>query len=148
LQACRARGVKAIESDIFAHLDGLQDACLGGIFCSHLLEHLVPNDALRLLRECYRVLRPSGSLVLVTPNSLDLRVIMQTFWLDLTHVRLYPGALLQPLLKEIGFAFAEYYDDKYTRYGGRWQQRILDFARRCWLWGLANRGDLIVAARK
>jgi len=43
------------------------------IYASHLLEHLFLADALRLLRECHRVLRPGGTLRLVVP---DLRTIV------------------------------------------------------------------------
>lgn len=46
------------------------------IYASHLLEHLYLDDALRLLRECLRVLRPGGTLRLVVP---DLRAIVREY---------------------------------------------------------------------
>ena len=46
------------------------------IYASHLLEHLFLADALRLLRECLRVLRPGGTLRLVVP---DLRAIVREY---------------------------------------------------------------------
>lgn len=35
---------------------------------SHVLEHLEPDAAARLLRECHRILRPGGILRIVVPN--------------------------------------------------------------------------------
>jgi predicted SAM-dependent methyltransferase len=46
------------------------------IYASHLLEHLFLDDAQRLLRECFRVLRPGGTLRLVVP---DLRAIVREY---------------------------------------------------------------------
>ncbi len=38
------------------------------IYCSHLLEHFGAPQALKLLRECRRTLRPQGGIRLVTPH--------------------------------------------------------------------------------
>jgi predicted SAM-dependent methyltransferase len=46
------------------------------IYASHLLEHLFLEDAQKLLRECFRVLRPGGALRLVVP---DLRAIVREY---------------------------------------------------------------------
>jgi len=37
------------------------------VYCSHVLEHLFPEDAMALLREMRRVLRPDGVIRLATP---------------------------------------------------------------------------------
>ena len=49
------------------------DQSLDAIYSSHLLEHLYFEEAKRLLKECYRVLRPGGVLRIVVP---DLRAIV------------------------------------------------------------------------
>jgi predicted SAM-dependent methyltransferase len=46
------------------------------IYASHLLEHLFLDDALKLLRECFRLLRPGGTFRLVVP---DLRAIVREY---------------------------------------------------------------------
>lgn len=44
------------------------------IYASHLLEHLYLDEGRRLLRECFRTLRPGGVLRMVVP---DLRAAVQ-----------------------------------------------------------------------
>lgn len=52
------------------------DTSVKAIYASHLLEHLYHEDARRLLRECHRVLAPSGILRLVVP---DIRAIISEY---------------------------------------------------------------------
>ncbi len=47
------------------------DATVDVVYTSHLLEHLRPSDLDFVLRECHRVLKPSGVLRVVVP---DLRM--------------------------------------------------------------------------
>src|SRR5215471_3542978 len=54
---CRGKGLSVRQADVFAHLAELNESSLGGIFCSHLIEHFHPPEALRLIRESYRVLK-------------------------------------------------------------------------------------------
>lgn len=42
------------------------------IYCGHLLEHLRPEDGAALLAECYRVLRPGGTLGVVVPDTAEI----------------------------------------------------------------------------
>jgi predicted SAM-dependent methyltransferase len=46
------------------HASGTADA----IYSSHMIEHLVRDDAWTFLRECHRVLKPGGRLRLVVPD--------------------------------------------------------------------------------
>jgi len=148
IEACREKGLTIVDCDLFAHLKSLPDSSLGGIFCSHVVEHLTPAQAIVFLRESARVLRPGGTLVLVTPNSKDLLVVTEGFWLDLTHVRLYPARLLGMLLEQVGFHFVQTLEDKDTRYSDVPYKRIGGFIRRLWFWGLVSRGDVIAVARR
>jgi predicted SAM-dependent methyltransferase len=47
----------------------LPDASSGMIYGEHILEHLCKDDAIRLLRECYRVLEPGGVLRVGVPDA-------------------------------------------------------------------------------
>jgi SAM-dependent methyltransferase len=52
---------------------------------------------------CHKALRRKGVLLVVTPNPTDLCIMSEVFWLDPTHVRPYPGPLLEKMLRAIGF---------------------------------------------
>lgn len=54
----------------------LPDASAAAVFSSHLIEHLHRSEALLLLRECRRVLRPGGICRIVTP---DLSVLIDRY---------------------------------------------------------------------
>jgi len=65
------------------------DASFDGINCSHVIEHLIPNDAYRLLEEMNRVLEVGGTLVISTP------VLWVGFFEDFTHIKpYYPEAIM------------------------------------------------------
>jgi SAM-dependent methyltransferase len=147
-EVCRQKGLNIVEEDLFAHLKRLPASSIGGIFCSHVIEHLEPASAMTLLREAVRVLLPRGTLVIVTPNSKDLMVAMEGFWLDLTHIRFYPARLLSALLEQVGFHSIETREDNDVRHNQVLYKRIGVFIRRLWFWGLINRGDVIAVARR
>lgn len=60
-----ARGV--ISHDLSRGVPLRDDSC-DVVYHSHLLEHLRRSDALFLLRECYRVLKPGGILRVAVPD--------------------------------------------------------------------------------
>jgi len=75
------------------------------ITMSHLIEHV--HDPLSLLRECRRILRPSGRLALVTPNinSAGHRIYGSS-WFHLDpprHLRIFNIGSLTTLLQKAGF---------------------------------------------
>ncbi len=100
--ACRNKGLKVFSEDARTFL-GHSAAKFGGIFCSHVIEHMPYDDAMTFLELCHEALLPGGRLLLIAPNPEDLAVISETFWLDPTHVRPYPRLLLKAMLKAVGF---------------------------------------------
>lgn len=44
------------------------DSCVDGIYCGHTLEHLYPYDAINLLREIFRILKPYCWLRINVPD--------------------------------------------------------------------------------
>lgn len=52
------------------------DGHLRAVYASHVLEHFDPENGLRLLRECHRVLEPGGVARIVVP---DLEAIAKTY---------------------------------------------------------------------
>jgi predicted SAM-dependent methyltransferase len=64
LAAC-APGV--IEHDLRRGLPFADGSC-DAVYHSHVLEHLPPDEAQQLLAECFRVLKPGGTLRIVVPD--------------------------------------------------------------------------------
>lgn len=81
------------------------DAGFDAVVSSHLLEHL--PDPLAHLKECHRILRPGGRLVLTTPNAASLghRMFGQ-HWRGLEpprHLHVFGPASIVRLAGEAGF---------------------------------------------
>lgn len=62
----------------------LPDRSCAAVYHSHVLEHLRRDDALRMMRECFRVLEPGGIVRVATP---DLERICATYLERLTALR-------------------------------------------------------------
>src|SRR5882762_2629679 len=99
----RSKGLKvhvgSLEEQKFA------DSTFDAVTMSHLIEH-VP-DPVTLLRECYRLLKSGGYLVIITPNvnSWGHR-LYRTDWRGLEpprHLHIFAPAPLRAVLLEAGF---------------------------------------------
>lgn len=72
-----------------------KDASFDGIHCSHVIEHLEPKNAHKLLNEVDRTLKKNGIFILRTP------MLYNKFYCDLTHIKpYYPEAILHYLKVE------------------------------------------------
>lgn len=99
------------------------------IFCEEAIEHIPKSAALRLLRECHRVLEPNGTLRLTTPDldwmigalsagDMDCDAFNDCFY-DHGHRYLYSRTELVALLTEVGFSMVRVstYQDLYSPLG-------------------------------
>lgn len=111
------RGIEMVEADIMEYVGTCPEA--DAVTAVHVIEHFAPGDAMRLLRRAARCLTPGGRLALVTPNFSDVSVAREVFWLDPTHVRPYPPALLQELLSESGLQLVKVVTTGGVRIGRR-----------------------------
>lgn len=101
---CRTRGLAVEHGDALAWLRAQPDEHLALVTAFHLVEH-VPFDTLQaLIAEALRVLRPGGLLIMETPNPENLMVGTESFFLDPTHERPLPSALLSFLAGFHGFS--------------------------------------------
>jgi SAM-dependent methyltransferase len=91
----RARGLDVHHADALAWLQAQPESSLAAVTSFHVIEHLPFGVLLRLVQEARRVLIPGGRLIMETPNPENVIVATQTFWLDPTHVRPLPPALLE-----------------------------------------------------
>lgn len=144
--ACKAKGLDIVQADALEYLEGRPDQ-LGGIFLSHVVEHLTPSQVNRFLGLARRALRPGGRLILVTPNVADIWTMTSLFWLDTTHVRPYPVLLLGNLCEEAGI-----HPVVTGSHGLGWRpmgrRRIAQYYRRRLFWGREyGRTDAYVVAQ-
>jgi predicted SAM-dependent methyltransferase len=137
---CRANQIRyANAARRIPHAPGTVDV----IYSSHMIEHLVRDDAWSFLLECHRVLRPGGRLRLVVPDlhalvheylqrgNADFFVGQMQFetrlppgalaklkWLIFggrTHHWMYDARSLGGLMEEAGFADVEMMEPGRTR---------------------------------
>lgn len=104
---CRKKGFQADVADLFTYLDALTDASLDGIFSAQVVEHLPPNRLPEMIRMAAQKLRRGGVLAIETPNPQCLAIFATHFYLDPTHVRPIPHALLSFYMEENGIGHIE-----------------------------------------
>jgi 2-polyprenyl-3-methyl-5-hydroxy-6-metoxy-1,4-benzoquinol methylase len=99
---CRSKGLEAETADLFMYLEDLAEASLDGIFCSQVVEHLPPDRLPEMIRLCASRLERGGVIAIETPNPECLAIFATHFYLDPTHTRPVPSALLAFYLEEFG----------------------------------------------
>ena len=71
-----------------------QDDFFEVVHCSNIIEHLAPADAYRMFQEMFRVLKPGGKIILVTP-------MPKTIWYSFGHVKPYPPQSIKKLFRAV-----------------------------------------------
>ncbi len=104
---CRAKGLAAENADLFAYLPALPEASLDGIFCSQVVEHLPPERLPEMIQLSASRLERDGVIAIETPNPECLAIFATHFYLDPTHTRPIPPALLAFYLEEFGIGHIE-----------------------------------------
>lgn len=90
VEECIKKGYDVVRADVIKL--PFEDSLFDGVHCSHVIEHLQPNEAYKLLSELVRVLKKNGILVIRTP------LLYPGFYDDFTHIKPYhPRALLHYL---------------------------------------------------
>ncbi len=99
----RGKGLEAECADLFAYLESRQDASISNVYCAQVVEHLSPPSVARFVALLGRKMN-SGSIVAIeTPNPECLAIFATYFYIDPTHTRPVPAALLRYYLQEAGF---------------------------------------------
>jgi 2-polyprenyl-3-methyl-5-hydroxy-6-metoxy-1,4-benzoquinol methylase len=99
---CRAKGLDAEVADLFVYLNELPESSLDGIFCSQVVEHLAPERLPEMIKLCASRLSRGGVIAIETPNPECLAIFATHFYLDPTHTRPVPAALLAFYMQEFG----------------------------------------------
>lgn len=126
--AARDAGIPVIHQDVFDYLATAPDASVDGIFCAHLVEHLPYTSVLDLAGQAYRILRPGGRIVVVTPDVRSLYAHLENFYLHFGHVSFYHPRLLCFLFGQAGFTQAEFGANPKTQ--SPWMPQVREMARR------------------
>lgn len=103
LADCRERGLAVEQGDALTWLRAQPDDGLALVSAFHMVEHLPFETLQTLIAEALRVLCPGGLLIMETPNPENLVVGTESFYLDPTHTRPLPAALLSFLARFHGF---------------------------------------------
>jgi 2-polyprenyl-3-methyl-5-hydroxy-6-metoxy-1,4-benzoquinol methylase len=115
---CRAQGFEASNANAFEFLDQQGPASFDGIFCAQVIEHLPPPQVWALVQACARALKKDGVIAFETPNPECLAIFATHFYIDPSHQRPVPPALLSFYLEEAGFGriqirrFAPAFDER------------------------------------
>jgi len=86
------------------YLQASDDSSFDLVTLFHIIEHLPLETLLLLLAQVMRVLKPSGRIVMETPNPDNLLVSSLNFYLDPTHKNPVPKEVSQFLLSHAGFS--------------------------------------------
>ena len=100
---CREKGLQAEQSDIFKYLNGLPDSGLDGVVCCQVVEHLPLASLPDLVHLAHEKLKPGALIAIETPNPECLAIFATHFYIDPTHQRPIPPALLVFYMEEAGF---------------------------------------------
>ena len=102
-----ARGHDVTLGDAVEHLETRAAGSLGGVFCAHFLEHLMPDGVQRVFAAAARALRPGASFVAAVPFAGSLSILGHDFWRDPTHVRFYDPMLLAFFAEHAGLSVVD-----------------------------------------
>ena len=104
LNVCHELKLNALQGDGIRYLQEYKDESVTVISAFHVVEHISFEDLQILVQEALRVLKPGGLLILETPNPENIKVASESFYLDPTHLKPLPSALLSFLPEFYGFA--------------------------------------------
>jgi 2-polyprenyl-3-methyl-5-hydroxy-6-metoxy-1,4-benzoquinol methylase len=100
---CHKKGLAAEPADATLYLQSAKPGSLGAITGFHIIEHMPFQTLLGLLFAAHRALVKDGFILLETPNPENLSVGSNSFYLDPSHLKPIPPALLEFTLKNTGF---------------------------------------------
>ena len=103
IEYCKSAGLDVVHGDALSYLRTLQDDSVGAFTSFHMIEHLPFDVILTLIDEALRVLKTGGILILETPNPQNILVGSHTFYLDPTHLKPLPSAMVRFFVEARGF---------------------------------------------
>ena len=104
IQECKKRKLNVIEGDALEYIKNIPNNSLSVITGFHIIEHFNNfNLVLELFYESYRVLKRGGIVIFETPNTRNILVGANDFYLDPTHNRPLHPFTMEFFLSKMGF---------------------------------------------
>ncbi len=107
VEGAKDAGLDVTQGDLLSQ--GYDDAAFDAVVISHVVEHL-PNP-IDTLRECRRILKTAGVLLIITPNSESLgHRLFKRDWRGLEpprHLKVYNQRAMRELVREAGMGNAQ-----------------------------------------
>lgn len=94
IEICTQLGLKAYLPSDFEKSELARGESFDAILIAHVLEHTLFNDALSLIRDYLKFLRPNGRVVLITPQELG-------YSSDETHLTFFDFGLLTKIANDL-----------------------------------------------
>jgi O-antigen chain-terminating methyltransferase len=132
LELCKSRNLDVIEADGLTYLKSQPDASLGAVIGFHLIEHLPFPILINLIEESVRVLKPGGLVLFETPNPQNVLVGTHNFYIDPSHLKPLPSALVKFMLEHCGLDQVDIinlhaYDESFKLSGSPVAERFNDY---------------------
>lgn len=105
---CKQRGLNTIQGDALKTLEGFETNSIDLISAFHVIEHINNETLFALFKECKRILKDNGFLILETPSIDNISVGTNSFYLDPTHINPIHPASISFILTHIGFPKVQY----------------------------------------
>ena len=104
VKECQQRELSVQNGDAIDYLQNLPNGSISAITGFHIIEHFSNfNLVLELLNESYRVLKRGGIAIFETPNTRNILVGANDFYLDPTHNRPLHPLTMEFFLSKMGF---------------------------------------------
>lgn len=123
LEVSRGRGHKVSAGEAVDYL-GKNKKRYDGIMASHIIEHMEIDRGVKFIELIKKSLKPGGVAIIVTPRPGSLWAT-ENFWLDTTHVRPYPYALMKQLFAPMEELAGGIEPDSYALKGAPLKTRII-----------------------
>lgn len=112
VKTVRSRGLTAYTSDEWRVIQDAYVEAFDGLLVAHVIEHMLPSDALSLIREHLTFVRPGGRIFFVCPQE-------RGYASDPTHITYTTGADLAALAHSAGLEPAQPFSFPLPRMFGR-----------------------------
>jgi len=110
ISVCQRKDLDVKHGDAVEILQSSEPESCDAVIALHVFEHLNNHDLLEIVRQSYRVLKPSGVLIIETPKIASLPTLIEHYFADPTHQTPRHHSLYGFVCTEHGFQGLTYED--------------------------------------